>query len=175
MTPVRRGELALNRLREVLDYDAATGVLTRKKTDRIHWRFVGLPAGHVTPSGYISVSIDGVEYRAHRLAWLLAYGEWPSDQIDHINGNRQDNRLANLREATHALNAQNRQSLRSTNKSGLPGVSLFKRTGRWAATISVAGRTRSLGTFTTREEAHEAYVAAKRELHPFWAADAAAT
>ena len=108
--------------------------------------------------------IDEREYSAHRLAWLYVHGAWPTGQIDHINGDRGDNRISNLRDVTPALNTQNqRRAARSNKSSGLLGVTANR--GRWLAQISIGGKSRNLGRYATPEEAHAVYVAAKRVLH----------
>lgn len=160
-------KLTSGRLREVLSYDADLGFFTWrvKSSRRVK---IGDIAGCHGSSGYYQIRIDRRTYLAHRLAWLYVHGCWPSSQIDHINGNKADNRLVNLREATIGENMQNFRSARSDNKScGLLGASFHKPTGRWRAQIQVNGRVLHLGRFDTAEEAHVAYLAAKRELHPF--------
>ena len=157
-------DLTPERLREVLDYNRDTGVFVWAVPTNPRIK-VGDVAGCVPERGYRLVRIDRHPYRAHRLAWLYVYGEWPAVQIDHINGDRADNRLANLREATGAENMQNQRRPQSNNQSGFLGVRPSG--GRWRAAIMVGGRKRYLGCFGTPEKASEAYVAAKRELHPF--------
>ncbi|BAM29118.1 HNH endonuclease [Xanthomonas phage CP1] len=117
-------------------------------------------------SGYLQIKTGAQKHLAHRLAWVLATGKWPSRQLDHINGVRDDNRLCNLRECTIAENAQNR-GMRSNNTSGYTGVSWNKRTQRWEAYISVAGKRINLGYYHTPEEAHRAYLEAKKAHHTF--------
>ena len=153
------------RLREVLTYDAETGdffwlVATAQRVR------VGDVAGGIHPSGYRQIVVDGRLYMAHRLAWFYIYGAWPTNQIDHINGDRADNRLANLREATNAENSQNQRHPSANNQSGFLGVS--KDRSRWKARIMVGGRHRHLGYFDSPEEAHTRYLEAKATLHPFW-------
>ena len=113
--------------------------------------------------GYICIRVDNVLYTAHRLAWLYAYGRWPTHQLDHINKDRADNRLCNLREATNAENAQNRK--RRDNKTGYTGVN--RENNKWKAEIKLNYKTIRLGLFDTPEEAHAAYLSAKHGLHPF--------
>lgn len=110
----------------------------------------------------------------HRLAWLYVHGEWPTEQIDHINQNPVDNRIANLRPADKSQNVQNIDA--AYGSSGYRGVSFDSRCGdgnSWRARIMVDGKSHSLGYYATAEEAHDAYLAAKRELHPFWVERAA--
>ncbi len=126
----------------------------------------GQKAGWLNDSGYVLISLGGVKYRAHRLAWRIVYGYWPSDQLDHINGNRADNRIANLREATDAQNRQN-TAKRIDNKSGYVGVYYAPWANAWRAEIRVAGVRRKLGYFSAPELAHAAYSKAKAELHTF--------
>lgn len=155
-------EITAEQLRELLDYDPESG--------RFTWRVAlpgqkaGSPAGCLDSYGYVVIRIDGANRKAHRLAWLIAYGEWPDDQIDHINGDRSDNRIANLRSLTNQGNQQNRRTAHRGNSSGLLGVS--PKRGKWRAQIKVDGKKRHLGLFDTPEAAHAAYLEAKRKLHP---------
>lgn len=123
----------------------------------------GTTAGCRMNRGYWAISIDGKSYLAHRLAWLITYGIWPEGQIDHINGDRADNRLCNLRAVSNAENAQNKRRARSDNDSGLLGVRQLG--SRWQARIMKAGKAIHLGAYETKEAAHAAYLAAKRQLH----------
>jgi hypothetical protein len=103
---------------------------------------------------------------AHRVAWVHFYGGWPKNVIDHINGDKTDNRIANLRDVPHALNMHNQRAASAHNKrSSLLGAHWHKNGGRWRSNITVAGVTRHLGCFDTEQEAHAAYVEAKRSLH----------
>lgn len=152
------------RLKELMRYDAGTGDLIRVvKMKQVE---AGGIAGWVENNGYRRVCIDGRRYLAHRVAWLYVHGKWPEHEIDHINGVRDDNRIANLRSATHAENAQNRGK-RPDNSSGLQGVSWHVWHKKWAANIRVHQKLRHLGYFDTPEAAHAAYLAAKAELHTF--------
>jgi hypothetical protein len=154
--------LTQERVLGLFRYDADTGVLTRLSFAGARG-LVGEEPGYVNAqSGYRIVMIDGKNYRAHRVAWLWMTGSCPS-VIDHINGNRADNRWTNLREATGAMNAQNQRRPRADNKTGFLGV-LPNGTG-FAAQIQANGKSIHLGTFRTPELAHAAYVAAKREHH----------
>lgn len=142
------------RLTERLDYDPATGVF--------RWRHNGRRAGTPHVDGYIQIMIDYRPYREHRLAWLYVHGAWPPDQIDHINGVRTDNRIANLRLASHTENSRNRK-VGKNNLIGVKGVSHQKK--RYRAEIQADGRRIVLGTFATAEEAHAAYSAAAEQFH----------
>ena len=159
-----QSRLSLEKAREILSYDPVTG--------RFHWNVgrspktrQGDPAGYVqNPSGYTYIEINGTAYHAARLAWLLATGSWPSLFIDHKDGDRANNRLDNLREATATENARNVR-LGARTSSGLKGASWYGPNGKWAAKIRVNGRLLHLGYFATPQEAHEAYV--KAALHHF--------
>jgi hypothetical protein len=157
--------LSAERLREVLDYDQETGIFTWKlpTSDRLKAGKVAgvLRGGHKYPR----ITVDYQTHGAHRLAWLHVHGVWPSGEIDHVNGDRSDNRIANLRDVPSFVNMQNQRRAHSRSASGLLGAWFDKRTGRWAASISVRGKRRFLGRFSTAEDAHAAYVEAKRRMH----------
>src|SRR5690606_17410776 len=111
--------LTVERLRQVLDYDKDSGVF-RWKVATAHRTIVGEEAGTINQNGYRIIRVDACRYRAHRLAWFHVHGEWPSDFVDHQNGNKLDNRISNLREADKRQNAQNSRRPRS-NTSGFKG------------------------------------------------------
>jgi len=142
---------------EVLDrltYDEDTGVFTyRRKVGR---GSVGSVAGNIGTRGYISIIISGRHYRAHRLAWLCVYGEFPTSDIDHIDGNRTNNARANLRLCTQSQNNAN-TGKRLNNKSGLKGVCWHSRAGKWGAQIKINGRQKHLGYFVDKYEAAAVY------------------
>lgn len=153
-------------VRRELNYDQQTGEFTRK-TSFFKTR-VGEIAGSISKSnGYIVVAVCGVQYLAHRLAWLYVHGAWPELHIDHINGIKTDNRIANLREATNGENMQNQRRARRNSKTGLLGVRWNKASGNYVAVITVNRRVINVGSFKTAEDAHEAYLRAKAELHEF--------
>lgn len=153
--------LTQERLKEVLHYDPDTGVFTWKK-----YR-VGTVAGHIHKGhGYLTIGVDKKVYLAHRLAWLYVYGTWPVDQLDHRNRVRTDNRISNLRESNQFENAQNKNKA-SNNSSGYPGVSFHSRDMKYAAYITVSKKRKSLGYFSSAEEAYEARKQAKAKLHTF--------
>lgn len=150
-----------DRLKELLHYDPETGLFTHTKS-RGRKQAGGI-AG-TKSGGYIQVGLDYAQYRAHRLAWLYMTGKFPEYDVDHINGKRDDNRWCNLREATRTENMQNLREATSASGSGLLGA--FSGRNRWRSQIRVGGKQLNLGTFDTAEEAHAAYVEAKRIHHP---------
>jgi hypothetical protein len=151
-------ELDAERLRELLSYNTETGVFTWRVSTNNRIR-VGQVAG-VLHDGYVRVAVAKHRHLAHVLAWLHHYGRWPADQIDHINGDPSDNRIANLRECSHAQNAQNRKR-RIDNASGFKGVHGCRQ--GWRATLRRGGRLMHLGYFKTPEAAHDAYLAAAEQ------------
>lgn len=151
-------------VRELLDYDQETGVLTWR-APRGRSVKPGDVAGCLDVEGYLRVQINKALYKAHRVAWLHATGNDPLDsQIDHIDGNRANNRFANLRKATNAQNQCNRKP-RTEGLSGYKGVTWKKDRGRWQARITVDSKVYYLGYFDTPELAHMAYAKAAAELH----------
>ncbi len=124
----------------------------------------GATAGTPQNNGYILITINRKKYLAHRLAWFMEYREFPNGQIDHINGNRIDNRISNLRVVTTSENQQNLRSPRGKNP--YLGVSAIKGTLLWQAHIQVNGMQKNLGRFKTPEDARDAYINAKKTWHP---------
>jgi len=114
-------------------------------------------------AGYRRVSVDSRRYLAHRCAWLYVHGEWPAGLIDHINTEKGDNRIANLRCVPEQLNHENIRKPKRNNQSGFLGVVAHQ--GKWRASVTHKRRVHRVGMFDTPEEAHAAYVAAKRRLH----------
>ena len=154
--------VSIDRVLELLDYDASTGVFVWKVSTRN--TKPNTVAGHVcTVHGYRLIGIDRRVYGAHRLAWLVTHGRWPDGAIDHVNGDRCDNRIANLREATASENLQNQEHPRGRNPH--LGVSWQKSRNKWRADICVNGLQKLLGRFDTQAEAKAAYLEAKRVLH----------
>ena len=149
-------------VRRLFHYDPDTGVFTRL-INRHRFKS-GDVAGSVSNEGYVCIKIHKTTYKAHRLAFLFMSGSFPDNQVDHINGNRADNRWSNLREVSFNGNVHNQRKAQAPNKSGLLGVSPNNK--RWKATISCNGKYHYLGTFDTPDQAHQAYVTAKRSLHP---------
>ncbi|HED1260374.1 HNH endonuclease [Enterobacter hormaechei] len=127
-------------------------------------RPVGTVAGYINSLGYVQIGIDCVAYGAHRLAWMYVHGNLPEMDVDHINGNPSDNRIENLRLATHQQNMCNRKK-RIDNTSGYPGVYFNKAANKWRACIRVEGKRIHLGYFKTAQEAHDKYVEASKNYH----------
>ena len=155
-------------LRQILEYDPDTGLL--------HWKAGHIRAGkqaftYKNKRGYLcsNVRFGGVPQTlsAHRVAWALHHGAYPSGQIDHINGVRTDNRISNLRDITHAENAMNK-AMSPLNTSGVNGVYYHAQTGKWCAQISAFGKKIGLGLFESKENAVIARKAAERVVgyHP---------
>lgn len=158
-----RQMLTQERLKELLHYDPETG-LFRWRIKPSRTAEIDDVAGNIHVDGYRVIGIDGKIYRAARLAWLYIHGAFPKGLIDHKSGDRSDDRICNLRPATAAENARNAPE-KSTRPGHLKGAYLNKKTGRWFSAIRVNHKSRRLGTFATREEAHAAYCRAAQELH----------
>lgn len=156
-------ELTPQRLHELLHYSPDTGVFTWR-VRRSGTAGVGSTAGTLD-RGYIYIGIDRRIYPAHRLAWLYMTGSWPTNEIDHMDGEKTNNRISNLRDVCREINQQNLRKAHSRNSCGLLGVSLHRSTGKWRARLWTGGKNKSLGLFDSPEEAHSHYVAAKREIH----------
>lgn len=150
-------------VRNLLDYNPATGAFTRRVRTSMRIN-VGDAAGCPNGKGYLLIRLQNRLYRAHRLAWLYVHGEWPPHEIDHIDGNRSNNAIANLRPSTHAQNMQN-LAKKSSNTSGVTGVHWDQLRSKWKAEIGANGTVLRLGSFASKEEARNAYLAAKAKLH----------
>lgn len=156
--------LTIPLLRELLDYDPDTGIF-RWAVNRSNVK-AGTVTGCKANNGYTIIRICGRAMLAHRLAWMHFYQEMPPDLIDHIDGDRANNRIKNLRSATKVVNGQNRRNAQANNKSsGLLGVSFIRHMKKFTAYIDVGGNRTYLGWFEDKHEAHAAYLKAKRELH----------
>jgi hypothetical protein len=154
----------------ILDYNSDTGVFTwRRRPDAPLWwnvRYAGQIAGGRDAHGYLTLRIADRAYKAHRVAWCCVTGSMPpaDAEIDHVNGDRKDNRAANLRLADDQQNAANAR-IRKDNKSGFKGVSWHRRLRKWQAQINDGGKRRSLGYFDNPEAAKRAYDTRAREMH----------
>lgn len=172
-----KGLPSITFLRECFQYDADTGRLVWKHRPRKHFnsaraangfeaRFAGNDAGRISARGYRVVGIlwNGTKHylKVHRVIWAIATGKWPDELIDHINMNRLDNRLENLRQATHSQNQMNGE-YRKRNKLGVKGVTT--RNGKFYASISIARKVKHLGTFQSIQAASAAYNAAATKYY----------
>lgn len=155
---IPRNTITQVQLKELLHYDPETGIFTR-----LRGKGKGTIAGTLH-HGYIEIRAGGPIYGAHRLAWLYVHGELPENEIDHRDGNRSNNRISNLREATRQDNNINRKRPKH-NASGIKGVFLEKRYGTWTAQITHNGNQMNLGSFKTKEEAAAVLTAKRIELH----------
>lgn len=155
--------LTSERLRELLHYDPETGVFTWLRIEGKSSCKVGDAAGSRRSDRYIRIGIGRKRYLAHRLAWLYITGLWPKGIVDHWDTNPSNNRWLNLRDTTPNVNQQNQRKAHSNNKLGILGVRIVD--DAFQAQIRAGGRTHTLGTFVTPEQAYEAYLDAKRRLH----------
>jgi len=155
-------QLPPDRLRRLFAYNKDTGVFTwYEARARVK---AGSVAGSVNSEGYLGICVDKSVYLAHRMAWAYVYGEWPTMLVDHINGDPLDNRIENLRQATHSQNSQN-SKVSVANTSGTRGVSRVPKSEKWNARIGVERKRIVIGTFATKEEAIAARKAMEIDLH----------
>ena len=171
-----------DQLRAILDYNPDTGELRWKARTSVLFtasgnrtadcycriwnrKFSGKIAGSVNNQGYLTISVFGVVYAAHRVAWSIYHGADPQQMsVDHINMVKSDNRISNLRLASHKENLSNRKKQRN-NKSGYKGVIFKKQINKFVASICVNGKNKHLGCFGSADEAYSAYCSAARLLH----------
>jgi hypothetical protein len=179
-----RADITPELCRQLLEYDPETGKLYWRPRpasmfNESRWRQsrrspewaanvwntnnAGLEAFTANSQGYRVGAIADVNLRAHRVAWAIYHGTWPTDHLDHINGDRADNRIRNLRDVPHAENHRN-QGRKKCNKSGVNGVIWCKQTQSWRALIKINYRSRCLGRFATVEEAAQARIRADAEF-----------
>jgi len=163
-----KANLTAERLRELLNYDPDTGVFTWRV--RMGRGRPGTVAGCVASKGYWRIIIDHSIYWAHRLAWFYVHGTWPAHDIDHLNGSRVDNRISNLRDVPRRVNAENKRAALLHSHTGVLGVSKDGKPNadgsqRYRARIQAGDKVHYFHGFKTLEEAHQAYLAAKRRLH----------
>jgi hypothetical protein len=155
--------LTREQLHELLRYDPVTG--------DFYWRvqtnpraLVGMKAGANSISqGYRHINMNKKQYKAHNLVWFYFHGVFPTNVIDHINGNRLDNRIENLRDVTRQQNSWNLQKAKRNSKSGYLGVDWKPERNKWRAQIRVGGKKKLIGYFATAEEASVAYQTYKKE------------
>lgn len=162
--------LTVERVKELLSYDPETGIFTRRTKQNNRMK-VGEVAG-ANNGGYTQLSVDGRGVKAHRLAWFYVYGVWPSMEIDHINGVRSDNRIANLRDVDKRTNCQNRFTTPAHSSEEFIGATKDKRcrSDIWVAQININGKHHHIGRFRSPEEAHLMYLLIKQEFHAGYAA-----
>lgn len=147
-----------DQLRSIVFYDPETGAFSRKSD--------GTSIGFIAKAkGYVCLRVLGKKCNAHRLAWLYAHGEWPEGEVDHIDGDKTNNRIVNLRVASRSMNSQNQIRAHNRNTSGLLGVSIDRKRGKWIASIFHNGKKKHLGRFDSPELAHARYLEEKRRIH----------
>lgn len=153
----KKSKLTQGRLQDVLDYNPITGSFSWKEPPHPSASniSIGGVAGAVENNGYIRICIDRERHQAHRLAWLYVHGHWPESKLDHIDTNKVNNAISNLRLASPSQNSANRK-VGSDNKLGIKGVRLHE-CGRYVARIMVRGEAKYLGLYPTKEAAFSAY------------------
>lgn len=147
-----------------LNYNPETGEFTWSSRGSRSRTTAGSRAGAVGKLGYHLICLGNYKHLAHRLAWLVTHGEMPAGDVDHINGIKTDNRICNLRAIPRSENIQNIRVCRTNSKTGILGVVACGK--KFTAAIGFGGRHKHLGSFTTADEAHQAYLKAKRIHHP---------
>jgi HNH endonuclease len=153
--------ISVERLRKFFSCDPQTGEI-RWIVGHSNYVAAGALAGHKRSDGYHCITVDGEDYKAHRIMWALHYGEWPTERLDHINRDPSDNRIANLRQASHGQNIANTLS----KTPGRPkGVYWHKQNQYWVSSITIGGRKKHLGVFQTESEAAAAFEKASREVY----------
>lgn len=156
----KSGVLTAERLRQLLSYDPATGLFTWKQNKP--GKRIGEAAGCDKGGGYMSISVDGTQYNAHRLAWLYVTGDWPAQFVDHKDGNPSNNSFGNLRLANRSQNNHNSRR-RAHNSSGIKGV--YRKKNRWAVSITVNRKKIWVGSFIDLEDAAKARENAAIKYH----------
>lgn len=151
-------------LRSVLDYNPITGVFVWKVRSSAR-TYPGDVAGCKDKEGYRVIKFQRRVYFAHRLAWLYVYGEWPKAKTDHINGDKADNRIDNLRDVTQSQNMQNQYRAMKNSRTGYLGVCTTEYANKFDAVININGKQVRLGRFDSPEKAHEVYMQHKRVRH----------
>lgn len=173
-TGIARDQITVELVHALFDYDEDAGTLiwrhrardlfvTERQFKIWNCRFAGKQAGTSDNSWYKSLTIFGIGYKTHRIIWAHQTGAWPEGSVDHINGNKSDNRMSNLRVVSHAINCRN-QTPRCTNSSGFTGVSWNTGTKKWQASVKHFGKKIHLGYFLCSEEAHAAYAMGAAQL-----------
>jgi HNH endonuclease len=156
----------IEEIRKLFIYDCESGNLfwaVRPGSNRFNGAFSNKLAGTLNQKGYLIVKINGSNFRVHRVIYAMQHGEWPLHDIDHIDGNKRNNRIQNLRDISRGMNIQNQRRAHKNNSAGLLGVG--RSGGKYKAGIVVDGKRLWLGSFSDPLEAHAAYISAKRRLH----------
>lgn len=156
----------------MLTYEEVAALIEPDADGNLKWKVfrnnrakAGAPINAKDKNGYTVARINRKQYLGHRIVWLLATGEWPKGDIDHIDGNPGNNRLDNLRDVSRSTNLQNQRKAHADNSTGFLGVTYRNREKCYLSRLYVKGRRYDLGQFPTPELAHAAYVEAKRQLH----------
>ena len=147
--------------RSLLNYDKETGIFTWKPRIGV---VSGKELGCDNGNGYKRITLLCVQIYAHHLAWMYEYGDVPKNQIDHINGDKSDNRISNLRDVVPSVNAQNKTKAQKNSKSGVQGVSWNKNAKKWQVHISINKEKKYLGIYDSIDEAKSIYENNKKEL-----------
>jgi hypothetical protein len=164
-SPRRKNPLpTLERVKELLDYQSISGEFVWRVSPNRNI-VPGTRAGGISRDGYRLITIDGIMIRAHRLVWFYNYGTWPQNGMDHVNGQRLDNRLENLRDSTGSVSSFNRGRL-TNNTSGIVGVFWETSRNKWRACISVGGKKINLGSYSNVRDAQAARAKAERKYFP---------
>ena len=151
-------------LHQILSYDRNTGEFTWIEQPS-HSIKANTVAGRLSNRGYRQITYKGKQYSSHRLAWLYVFGEWPKGSIDHINGIKVDNSIANLRDVATQINLQNLRAPRKNNKTGYLGVCWDGYMKCYKSAIKINGKSIHLGYYSDAAIAHDAYLTAKRTMH----------
>ena len=155
--------LTQERLKELLHYDPETGILTWLISPRNNVP-AGSVAGRIDKKGYVRIVYQKNLYQGHWLAWFFVHNKWPDNELDHINGNPTDNRIANLRDVTRKQNMENKK-IYKTNKSGYSGVNWHTKKNRWVVRIGHYGKRISIGEFINLQDAIAARIKAENKLY----------
>lgn len=152
-------------LKELLDYDPLTGIFKRKKSKFSN--LIGKPAGTLNSIGYMVLVLGGRKghsYLLHRLAWFYVTGEWPKNQIDHVNRIRSDNRFENLRECSGSENSWNKGA-QSNSKTGVRGISWVKARKKWVVKLNKGREVVYVDFFEDFKQAKEAWEIKSKEIY----------
>ena len=156
--PPPRDSVNAAMVREAFHYDPETGVFTWREGRKRKGA-----AGFPRTAGYWGLKLGQHLFAAHRVAWLYVHGEWPRYDIDHIDGDRRNNRISNLRDVTTSVNGQNQRKATASSQTRLLGCHPHRH--KFQAQITLDGSIKHLGVFDTAEQGHQAYLLAKRQLH----------